>query len=159
MNEKAAEFRQCRIKSLESVTLERLLDKNLPLLLRAKKGSPASRLVEGLLDNFLSLPEERFLEDLLRDLAVSIMNKTHGGHRSPTADADLEFISDGINHIISAEPDIIELISDMTTEDETSHNEKSRLINRLTKQFIDRFCDNRGTIDWVKLVKASSGNQ
>jgi len=130
MNEKTAEFRQYRIKLLESVTLERLLDRNF-FLLRAKKVRSEPRLIEDLLDDFLFLPEERFLEDLLRDLAVSFMNKTCGRHRSPTADADLEFISDGINHIISAEPDIIELIGDMTTGDETFHNEKSRLINRL----------------------------
>ena len=36
--------------------------------------------------------------------------------------------------------------------------EKSRVTNRFTKQFIDRFCDADGTIDWVKLVEFNSGN-
>jgi len=43
------------------------------------------------------------------------------------------------------------------------HNEvflrgKGRVINRFTKLFIDRFCDDTGAIDWVKLVKFNSGN-
>lgn len=36
--------------------------------------------------------------------------------------------------------------------------ERSRVINRLTKEFIDRFCSQDGSIDWVKLVEFNSGN-
>ncbi len=36
--------------------------------------------------------------------------------------------------------------------------EKSRVINRFTKQFIDLFCDGNGAIDWVRLVEFNSGN-
>lgn len=36
--------------------------------------------------------------------------------------------------------------------------ERSRVINRLTKQFIDRFCMTDGEIDWVKFVEFNSGN-
>ena len=32
------------------------------------------------------------------------------------------------------------------------------VINRFTKLFIDKFCDDMGTIDWVKLVEFNSGN-
>jgi len=36
--------------------------------------------------------------------------------------------------------------------------EKSKIINRFTREFIDRFCDASGAIDWVKLVEFNSGN-
>ena len=32
------------------------------------------------------------------------------------------------------------------------------VVNRFTKEFIDRFCDDTGAIDWVKLVGFNSGN-
>ncbi len=37
-------------------------------------------------------------------------------------------------------------------------DEKSKVINRLTKEFIHDFCDESGAIDWVKLVEWNSGN-
>jgi hypothetical protein len=36
--------------------------------------------------------------------------------------------------------------------------EKARVVNRFTKEFIGRFCDDTGAIDWVKLVGFNSGN-
>ncbi len=36
--------------------------------------------------------------------------------------------------------------------------EKSRVINRFTKSFIDEYCDDKGNINWVKIVKFNSGN-
>lgn len=36
--------------------------------------------------------------------------------------------------------------------------ERGGVVNLFTKQFIDRFCDASGTIDWVKLVAFNSGN-
>ena len=43
------------------------------------------------------------------------------------------------------------------------HNEKfaserSKLTNRLTKAFIDGYCDSSGSVDWLKLVRSTSGN-
>lgn len=36
--------------------------------------------------------------------------------------------------------------------------EKSRVINRFTKSFIDEYCDAKGNINWANLVKFNSGN-
>ncbi len=35
--------------------------------------------------------------------------------------------------------------------------EKARILNSFTKEFLDLFCDD-GIIDWPKLVKFNSGN-
>lgn len=37
-------------------------------------------------------------------------------------------------------------------------DEKGRVVNRFTKEFIESFCDSTGAIDWVKLVEWNSGN-
>jgi hypothetical protein len=55
--------------------------------------------------------------------------------------------------------DIIEPIGYRAKEhNDAFHKEKARVINRFTKEFIDRFCDATGAIDWVKLVEFNSGN-
>jgi hypothetical protein len=55
--------------------------------------------------------------------------------------------------------DIIEPIGHCAKEhNETFLQEKGRVINRFTREFIDRFCDPRGGIDWAKLVEFNSGN-
>lgn len=55
--------------------------------------------------------------------------------------------------------DIIEPVGYRAKEhNETFCTERDRLINRFTKQFIERFCDDSGAIDWVRLVEFNSGN-
>ena len=41
---------------------------------------------------------------------------------------------------------------------ETFALEKGRVVNRFTKTFINKFCDDECSIDWVKLVEFNSGN-
>jgi hypothetical protein len=55
--------------------------------------------------------------------------------------------------------DIIEPIGYRAKEhNEAFCAERARIANGFTGQFIERFCDNRGAIDWVKLVELNSGN-
>ena len=55
--------------------------------------------------------------------------------------------------------DIIEPIGHKAKQhNETFLNEKGKVINRFSKQFINRFCDDTGAINWVKLVEFNSGN-
>lgn len=55
--------------------------------------------------------------------------------------------------------DIIEPIGHRAkVHNENFMHERSRVINLFTKQFIDRFCDVTGAIDWIKLVGFNSGN-
>lgn len=55
--------------------------------------------------------------------------------------------------------DIIEPIGYRAKEhNENFMLERGRLINLLTAQFIERFCDPSGAIDWQKLVEFNSGN-
>lgn len=55
--------------------------------------------------------------------------------------------------------DIIEPIGYRAKEHNDSFlNEKSRVVNRFTREFIDRFCDDSGAINWIALVELNSGN-
>ena len=55
--------------------------------------------------------------------------------------------------------DIIEPIGYRAKEhNEKFHQERGALLNRFTKQFIERLCDDTYAIDWSKLVEFNSGN-
>jgi hypothetical protein len=55
--------------------------------------------------------------------------------------------------------DIIEPIGHRAREhNEAFHIEKSKVINRLTRQLNNDFCDDSGAINWGKLVEFNSGN-
>ena len=55
--------------------------------------------------------------------------------------------------------DIIEPIGYRAKEhNQAFDNEKARVENRFTKEFIDKFCNEDGSIDWVRLVEFNSGN-
>ena len=100
VNENIVDFHQRRIKSLEELTLVKLLTKN-PYLFKAKNITTAGQLIEGLLDAFLSSSEEKLFGDFLEGLAVFIAGKTCGGHKSAATGVDLEFINNGIHYVVS----------------------------------------------------------
>lgn len=55
--------------------------------------------------------------------------------------------------------DIIEPIGHKAREHNIAFElQKSRIINRFTRSFVEQFCDAYGNIDWMRLVAASSGN-
>jgi len=100
VNENIVDFHRRRVKSLEELSLDKLLKKN-PYLFRAKNITAAAELIEGLLDAFLSSSEEKLFGDFLEDLAVFVASKTCGGHKSTAPGVDLEFINNGIHYVVS----------------------------------------------------------
>lgn len=66
-------------------------------------------------------------------------------------------------YLISEDKDLYTSIIEPIGYRAKEHNdaflvEKSKVVNRFTKAFIDEFCDSTGAIDWVKLVEFNSGN-
>ena len=100
VNEHVVDFHQWRIRLLENLKLGELLKKN-PYLFKAKNITKAQDLVEGLLNARLSSSEERLFGDFLEDLAVFIVGKTCGGHKSTAQGVDLEFMNAGIHYVVS----------------------------------------------------------
>jgi hypothetical protein len=65
--------------------------------------------------------------------------------------------------LISENPDlytdIIEPIGYRAkVHNEAFDRERSKVINRFTREFVERFCDASGAIDWARLVEYNSGN-
>jgi predicted GIY-YIG superfamily endonuclease len=55
--------------------------------------------------------------------------------------------------------DIIEPIGYRAKQhNDAFEKERSKVVNRFTLAFINRFCDQSGAIDWPRLVKFNSGN-
>ncbi len=80
-----------------------------------------------------------------------------------TRDGYLKVVSQNFWYLISENKtmytDIVEPIGHRAREhNEAFDRERAQASNRLTRQFMDRFCNEAGAIDWVKLVEFSCGN-
>jgi len=100
VNNHIVDFHQRRVKSLEELTLDKLLTKN-PYLFRAKNLITPITLIQGLLDAFLSSSEEKLFGDFLEGLAIFVASRTCDGHKSTASGVDLEFTNDGIYYAVS----------------------------------------------------------
>jgi hypothetical protein len=75
----------------------------------------------------------------------------------------LKVVGQNFWYLISENPTLYTEIIEPVGYRAKEHNEaflveKSKVINRFTRQFLDRFCDETGAIDWVSLVSFNSGN-
>lgn len=119
-----------------------------------------------------------------KELAQELRNATVGVKRSRGATAKVEPIlgicygRDQTNHVkagylkvvghdfwylISGSrdlyADIIEPVGRTAKEyDDAFHEQKDRVVNRFTRQFLEEFCSSTGAIDWVRMVEFNSGN-
>lgn len=100
VNENIVDFHERRIRSVESLDLNKLLKKN-PYLFKAKNITTAHELITGLLDAFLSSSEEKLFGDFLEELAVFIASMTFNGHKSTAPGVDLEFFKNETHYIVS----------------------------------------------------------
>jgi hypothetical protein len=100
VNENIIDFHRRRLKSLEDLSLDKLLKKN-PYLFKAKDINTAGELVSGLLEAFLSSSEEKLFGDFLEGLALYIAGITCNGHKSTAPGVDLEFSNKDVYYIIS----------------------------------------------------------
>lgn len=125
--------------------------------------------------NWGNSSQQNKLEEDLRNAVVRVRQSRHGVNvqsvlgicygktRTSYVRGYLKVVGQNFWYLISENEnlyiDIIEPIGYRAKENNDSfHLEKSNIINRFTKLFIDRFCDDKGMIDWVKLVEFNSGN-
>ena len=100
VNENIVYFHKNRLKRLEELNLNKLLEKN-PYLFKAKNLETANSLVTGFLDAFLSSSEEKMFGDFLEKLAIFIAEITRKGHKSGATGIDLEFVKQNFHYLIS----------------------------------------------------------
>ena len=125
---KIAEFETGHLKLLKSLTLNDVLSSISPYLLIVKDTSLASKIVTESINTILNAYQKRFILNLLNG------EKTF----------DTKFI-ETVGYRIKKHNDIFS-------------EEKSNVINKLTHEFIITFCNDRGAINWTKLVEWNSGN-
>ncbi len=93
----------------------------------------------------------------------AVLGICYGKTRTSYLNGYLKVVGQNFWYLISGNEDLyIDIIKPIGYRAK-EHNEmfqKSRdaLINKMTVEFVDRFCDTEGNIDWDKLVRANSGN-
>jgi hypothetical protein len=93
----------------------------------------------------------------------SVLGICYGKTRTGYLRGYLKIVGQNFWYFISEDKnlytDIIEPIGHRAKEhNDDFSRERSRVTNLFTKQFLDRFCDASGVINWVKLVQLNSGN-
>lgn len=101
VNENIGTFRKSRLARLQEAKLKEVLRKKNPYLFRAKNILTAEKLVESILDAFLSSSEEELFGDFLEGLAIFVASKTVNGKKSAAAGIDLEFERDGTKYLVA----------------------------------------------------------
>ncbi|MEW5986889.1 MAG: PmeII family type II restriction endonuclease [Chloroflexota bacterium] len=125
--------------------------------------------------NWGNSSQQKKLEQDLREAVVRVKQSRRGANVQPVLGicygkartgyvrGYLKIVGQNFWYLISENKnlytDIIEPIGYRAKEhNETFIEEKGKLINRFTGQFIEEFCDPAGAIDWVRLVQFNSGN-
>jgi len=95
------QFHSSRLQKLKHLGLSQILKRKNPYLFRAKNILTAQKLVETLLEAYLSSQEETLFGQFLEGLAIYINRQVYGGKKSSAEGVDLEFDKDGIRYIVS----------------------------------------------------------
>jgi hypothetical protein len=95
------EFHERREASLQTLKLEKVLEKKNPYLFKAKNINDAHDLVKLLLDAHLSSQEETIFGGFLEKLAIFVCEKVFRGRKSSAEGIDLEFTRDSVFYIVS----------------------------------------------------------
>lgn len=101
VNQHIGEFHESRINRVKKIKLKEVLQKKNPYLFKAKNVLTAQKLIESLLQAYLSSSEEELFGDFLEELAIFVASKTLNGRKSPGTGIDLEFTKDGVVHLVS----------------------------------------------------------
>lgn len=101
VNHHIGEFHESRISRVRTIKLKDVLQKKNPYLFRAKNILTAQRLIESLLQAYLSSSEEELFGEFLEELAIFIAGKALNGRKSPGTGIDLEFTKDGVVYLLS----------------------------------------------------------
>lgn len=93
-------FHDSRLKSLQSLKIDKLLKRKNPYLFRCKNILLADELVKLILEAHLSSQEETIFGNFLETLAIFINQRAYNGYKSSAEGIDLEFLRGGTRYII-----------------------------------------------------------
>lgn len=101
VEENIGEFHSKRLKSLESLKLNKILSRKNPYLFKAKNVLTSEQIIKGILDAHISSNEETIFGDWLEGLAIFINSQTFGGWKSGIPGIDLEFDDSKRRYIVT----------------------------------------------------------
>ncbi len=128
-------FHKKRISGLDSLSLNKVLQRKNPYLYKAKYVLTSEQIIRGLIDAHISSQEETIFGDWLEGLAIFINNKVYDGRKSGIQGVDLEFDNDGIRYIVNIKSgpnwgnssQIKKMITDFKTAQKTLRTSNSNL--------------------------------
>lgn len=93
----------------------------------------------------------------------SVLGICYGKTKTSYLRGYLKIVGQNFWYLISENRDLYTDIIEPVGYRAKEHNdafmqEKGRVMNRFTKQFVERFCDESGAIDWRRLIEFNSGN-
>jgi hypothetical protein len=139
------EFYRQRLMKLTGVILSDLLRKKNLYLLCATSGSSVSKIVEKMLEEYISSSDESIFGDTFFESIVSI-------EREETA---LSGEKSNIAYKVIA---LINLMRNNSTQNRKEYEkERDNVINRFEHDFLNNFGNPDGSIDWEKLLRYNSG--
>lgn len=94
-------FHATRLRSLEALKLNKILERKNPYLYKAKDIVDPHDFVKILLDAHLSSQEETIFGEFLEGVAIFICGKVFGGNKSIAEGIDLEFERDDKQYIVA----------------------------------------------------------
>ncbi|MGB4205827.1 MAG: PmeII family type II restriction endonuclease [Bacteroidales bacterium] len=94
-------FHEKRIRSLDNLSLRKVLKRKNPYLFKAKYALTAEKIIKGIVEAHISSSEEGIFGDWLEGLAIYINEKVYGGKKSGITGIDLEFDKDEVRHIVN----------------------------------------------------------
>ena len=93
-------FYENRLNNLRQLNLHGVLKRKNPYLFKAKNIEVAGDLVKSIVDAFLSSQEETIFGNLLEGFAIYVSKSLYDGFKSELKSVDLEFVRDGVYHIV-----------------------------------------------------------
>ncbi len=94
-------FHRSRLEGLRLLNLHNVLKRKNPYLFKAKNLVSPEDLVKSLVDAHLSSNEETVFGGFLEQIAVFCSTRAVGGRKSGIDGVDLEFVRDGVLHLVS----------------------------------------------------------
>ena len=124
-----------RIKSLDSLKLDKILKRKNPYLFKAKYTTTSEQIIKGIVDAHISSNEETIFGDWLEGLAIFINQKVYDGRKSGIQNIDLEFDNNGVRYIITIKSgpnwgnssQIAKMIADFRTAKKSLRTSNSQL--------------------------------
>jgi site-specific DNA-methyltransferase (cytosine-N4-specific) len=93
-------FYKDRLARVKSIRLEDIIGESNPYLFRDKRLNVVPDFVKDRIDYYVALRDEIVFEKLLKDFAIYVSNKLHGGFKSKLKSIDLEFERDDVYYIV-----------------------------------------------------------